>query len=95
MTHLEMNDFIDSVTREDCTVRFRGRIYLCLGMAKYPDGKYHAQVLELNEDANKWVRDLLMYDDKDEQVCIKHFLEDKYWDGKSFYEVASEMEWID
>lgn len=42
-----------------------------------------------------FTRMMLSYSSNSKEDCMKHFLEDKYWDGKSFYEVAPDMEWID
>ena len=95
MTTNEINRFIDSMTWEDSTVRLYGRTYWCLGLARYQDGKIWIQVFEGNPTTCELVRDLLSYSSDSRDDCMKHFLEDKYWDGKSFYEVASDMEWID
>ena len=95
MTTEEVNRFVDCVTYEDCTVRLYGHIYWCLGLARYPDGKIYAQVYEDKPDTHEFVRELLSYGSDSYDDCMKHFLEDKYWDGKSFYEVAHDMEWID
>ena len=95
MTMDETNRFIDSMTREDSTVRLYGRLYWCLGLARYPDGKIRIQVFEADPVTHEAVRDLLSYDSDSRDDCMKHLLEDKYWDGKSFWEVAPDMEWID
>ncbi len=95
MTTNEITDFIDSMTWEDSTVRLYGKVYWCLGLGLYPDGKYHIQVFEGDPVTYEGIRDLLRYSSDSKDDCMKHFLEDKYWDGKSFYEVAPDMEWID
>ncbi len=96
MTTEEANNFIDCVTYEDCTIQLYGHIYWCNGLSRYPDGKYHILVYELDKnDIYKWVRDILDYGSNSRDDCMKHFVEDKYWDGKSFWEVAQAMEWID
>ena len=96
MTAKEATDFIDSVTWEDCTVRLHGKLYWCLGLARYPsDNKLRIQVFEEDPVTREWIRYLLNYASDSKDDCMKHFLEDKYWDGKSFYEVAPDMEWID
>lgn len=96
MTLEETKSFIDCITHEDCTIRLHGHIFWCNGLAKYDDGKFNILVYELDKnDIHKWVRDILDYSSASPDECMKHFLEDKYWDGKSFCEVANEMEWID
>ncbi len=95
MTTEEANSFIDSMTWEDSTVRLNGRIYWCLGLTRYPDGKTHIQVFEADPVTYEAWRYLLSYSSNSRDDCMKHFIEDRYWDGKSFWEVAPDMEWID
>lgn len=95
MTTEEINRFVDSMTWEDSTVRLYGKIYWCLGLARNPDGKVYIQVFEADPETYEAVRDLLSYGSDSRDDCMKHFIEDKYWDGKSFWEVAPDMEWID
>jgi len=96
MTTQETTEFVDCVTWEDCTVRYHGKICWCLGLARYPkDNLIYAQVYEEDENSHEFIRELLSYASDSKDDCMKHFLEDKYWDGKSFYEVAPDMEWVD
>ncbi len=95
MTDKEIREFIECMTWEDCTVRLYGKVYMCLGLTTHEDNKIYIQVYEENSHIHEWVRDLLSYGSDSADDCMKHFLEDKYWDGKSFFEVAPDMEWID
>lgn len=96
MTQKEIADFIDSMTWEDCTIMLNGHLFWCLGVTySKEDGIYSIGVYEADPETYESVRDLLSYDSTSRDDCMKHFLEDKYWDGKSFYEVAPNMEWID
>lgn len=96
MTSEEIAAFIDSITWEDCTVMLYGKLYWCLGLARYPiDNKIHIQVYEDDPVTYELIRDMLDYASDSRDDCMKHFLEDKYWDGKSFSEVAPDMEWVD
>ncbi len=96
MTAEEINLFVDSMTYEDNTVRLYGKIYWCVGLSWNEDKKKHyIIVMEADPITYDSVRNLLTYESPSRNDCMKHFLEDKYWDGKSFYEVAKDMEWID
>lgn len=96
MTTEEIARFVDGMTYEDYRVRLYGKTYQCLGLTFYPTrGKTAIQVGEVIPDDYGWSRVLLDYESDSRDECMKHFLEDKYWDGKSFYEVAPDMEWID
>ena len=96
MTALETNRFIDSLTFEDNTVRLYGRVYWCLRVSwNEKAGRHYFTVFECDKESYEWIRGLLLYESESFDECMRHFLEDKYWDGKSFYEVAPDMEWID
>ena len=94
MTSQETTNFIDCVSFEDCTVSLYGHIYWCLGLT-WNGAVYCIQVYEDNPVTHEFVRELITYKSPSKDDCMKHFIEDKYWDGKSFYEVATDMEWID
>lgn len=92
----EINRFIDCMTYEDNTVKLFGKVYWCLGLTYDPETKiYSISVFEADPVTHEGIRDMLFYKSKSRDDCMKHFLEDKYWDGKSFYEIANNMEWID
>ena len=96
MTVEETNRFVDSMTWEDSTVMLHGRLFWCLGLCyDAKDGQYSLMVYEDDPKTNEFVKELFRYASDSRDDCMKHFLEDKYWDGKSFYEVAHDMEWID
>lgn len=96
MTTQEAIDFIDCVSHDDCYIRFKGKVYLCDGPARYGhDAMFHVFVMEIKPDTGEGMRDMLSYASDSRDDCMKHFIEDKCWDGKSFWEVAPDMEWID
>lgn len=95
MTNTEAIDFIDCVFRGECYTRLHGHVYMCDGPSRHPDGRQHLCVMEIDPDSCKGLRDMLLYASDSRDDCMKHFVEDKYWDGKSFWEVAPDMEWID
>ncbi|MCR5183920.1 MAG: hypothetical protein K6B46_04375 [Opitutales bacterium] len=95
MTDEELSIFVDCITYENCTVRFQQETYWCLGLTFDEKTKLYsigAFVCE-NEPPYNYIREVLSFESPSKDECMKHFLEDKYWDGKSFYEVAPELEW--
>lgn len=97
MTTRETNEFIDAVSRNDLTVRLHDKIYWCLGPAQYAGlgNKVCVSVFEADPVTHVNVRSMMSYESDSVDDCMKMFLEGRYWDGKTFYEVAPEMEWID
>ena len=96
MTTEEISAFLDCVTHEDCTVKWRNGIYWCLGLTYSPEEKeYCLEVYKDDAVTHEFVCEILSYTSPSQKECIKHLTEDKIWDGKSFYEIAHEMEWVD
>ena len=96
MTTEEINNFVESMTFEDSTVRLFNKTYWCLGLSWNEEKKKHyISVMEADPNTYEGLCDLFFYESESRDDCMKHFLEDKYWEGKSFYEVANDMEWID
>ena len=88
MTNTETVDFIDCVSHGECYVQLHGKVYMCDGPSRYPDGRHHLCVMEIDPASCMGIRDMLLYASSGRDDCMKHFIEDKYWDGKSFWEVA-------
>ncbi|MCR5183922.1 MAG: hypothetical protein K6B46_04385 [Opitutales bacterium] len=96
MTQEQINVFVDCMTYEDHSVRYRGNVCWCLGLTWWEEKKvYSIEVYEYDREGKEFIRTLLVHKSPSRDECMKHFLEDKYWDGKSFYEVAPELEWVD
>lgn len=91
----EISCFVDCMEWEELYISLHGRDYWCRGVEKRSkDGKYAIEVFEVDPDTHEFVRELLDFTGDTPDECMRHFLCDNYWDGKSFYEVASDIEWI-
>ncbi len=44
---------------------------------------------------NHFVDEFYYYECSSKADCLEHLLNDKYWDGKSFYEIESQLKWVD
>lgn len=96
MTAEETRALIDCLTHEDCTIRLWGAMYWCLGLTHDERTELWAMgVYECEGEAPVFKRQLFACSVPRKEDCMRHFLSERYWDGKSFYEVASEMEWVD
>ncbi|MGN0885637.1 MAG: hypothetical protein ACI4RT_01440 [Candidatus Spyradenecus sp.] len=96
MTAEETRALIDCLTHEDCTIRLWGAVYWCLGLTHDErTGLWAMGVYECEGDTPVFKRQLFSYSAPCKEACMRHFLEDRYWEGRSFYEVAAEMSWVD
>lgn len=94
MTAEEIKKFIDCMTYEDNTVILDGQYYWCLGVThSTKDEKCDIGVWRYDPDTLEFLDCLLDFTGNSTDECMKHFVEDRYWHGKSFYEVAPDMKW--
>lgn len=98
MKHDETKEFIDQVAYGEARVKHRGVSYFCNGVSTEPStGICHIEIFpdDPTMDEQAWRSRWWHYKGKSRDDCMKAFLDVKYWDGKSFYDAAPEMEWID
>lgn len=96
MTHEETKNFLDCMTYEDCQVKFKDCTYWCLGVTHDPESQEsNIGIYRYNRYDGALLGDEWYFTGRSTDECMKAFLELKYWDGKSFYDAAPEMEWID
>ncbi|MDO5462902.1 MAG: hypothetical protein Q4F99_05400 [bacterium] len=96
MTADETRRFLDCLTYEDNTIKLYGKVYWCLGVTYDQNTEIYAMyVYEGDPVTYKSIRDLFAIESTSRDECMQCFIEDKFWDGKSFYEVASDIDWVD
>lgn len=96
MTAASISQFVHSMTYEDIPITYDGRLFWCLGLSWNEQKKRHyMMVVEADPKTHEGVGTLFYCESASKDECMRHFLEDKYWDGKSFHEIAHELEWAD
>ena len=96
MTHDETREFIDCVAHGEARVKYHEKIYFCDGVATdFDTGECRILIFQEEPvpDDDNWHD--WCYRGKSRDECMKAFTDVKYWDGRSFYEAAPEMEWVD
>ena len=95
MTHDETRQFLDCLTYENCHIEFKGNTYWCLGVT-HDQAKNECRIgiYRYNDYDGAYLGNEWHFTGHSTDECMNAFLELKYWDGKSFYEAASEMKWI-
>lgn len=89
-------DFIDNLTIQDEMVRYEGNLYYFYGIRFDEERRlYYTSVDKFRNNINEFEREIYRYESADMSDCLEHLLEDKYWDGKCFYEVEKLMKWVD
>ena len=92
----KVTEFIDNLTIQDEMVRYEGNLYYFYGIRFDEERRlYYTSVDKFRNNINEFEREIYRYESTDISDCLEHLLEDKYWDGKSFYEVEKLMKWVD
>lgn len=92
----KLSEFIDNLTIQDEMVRYEGSLYYFYGI-RFDEKKsmFYTSVDKFRNSINEFEKEIYRYESKDLTDCLEHLLEDKYWDGKNFYEVEKYMKWVD
>ena len=89
-----VNDFIDAFSYQSVAVMFNGEKYFSDGVTTKADGKYSFFIIKV--DANgEFLADVFEYEGDTITDCIVAFENAPIWNGKTFYDVESEMTWVD
>lgn len=91
-----INEFIDNLTIQDEMVRYDGYLYYFYGVQFCEEkGLYYTHIDRFKPDIHHFVDEFYYYECSSKADCLEHLLNDKYWDGKSFYEIESQLKWVD
>lgn len=95
MTADETRRLLDCLMYEDSTIQLYGKVYWCLGITHDPEtGICAMSVYEADRVTHEWIREMFSIESPSADECMTHFIEDKFWDGKSFYEVVPDIELV-
>lgn len=96
MINTDMNQFMDCLSYGgEIDILYKGSKYLIEGYCT-EDKIYHLFVYKYEENGK--TEDEMIYEIESTnsvKECADQFLEAKIWDGKCFWEVEKEMEWVD
>ncbi len=96
MENGNVKEFVDNLIMQDEIVKYNGKMYYFYGI-RYNENlnKYVASIDRFGENIFQFEAEFFNYESESFSDCLDHLLDDKYWNGKSFWEVESEMEWVD
>ena len=96
MNNDQARQFADSASYEDCAVEYNGAFFWCYGRTwDEKKGVFGIAVDKYKTLYPAWEfeKEVLRVESPNRDECMKHFLEDPIFDGKSFWEAAPEMKW--
>ena len=89
-----VNDFIDAFSYQSVAIVYKGEKYFSDGITMRDDNKYSFFIIKV-DDNGEFLSDVYEYEGDSITDCIIAFENATIWNGKSFYEVESEMTWVD
>ena len=89
-----VNDFIDAFSYQSVAVVYKGEKYFSDGITMRDDNKYSFFIIKVDDNGG-FLSDVYEYEGDSITDCIIAFENATIWNGKSFYEVESEMTWVD
>ena len=96
MINADMNSFLESINYgEEVDILYKNSKYL-IGGYYDEDKSAHLYVLRYEENG-KDVHEIIYETSSQNKIkdCADKFLKEKIWEGKGFWDVEREMEWID
>ena len=95
MINGDANVFIDQLSYEDHYVLFNGVKYFLNGcqVSKTDEGKIISVRLEVYDLTSQTT--IYSVTKKNISECLVDFQDAKIWNGKSFWEVEQDIEWVD
>ncbi len=98
MTSELARQFIDSATFEDCVAKLNGAFFFCYGLTwDEARGMWSLRIDKYKSlyPQSEFLDEVLNVESRNRDECMKHFLEDAIWDGKTFWDAVPDMEWTD
>lgn len=89
-----VNDFIEAFSFQSVALKYKNEKYFSDGICKTNDNKYSFFIIKVT-DNGEFLKDVFEYEGKTPSDCISAFENAKIWNGKTFYEVENEMQWVD
>ena len=91
-----VREFVNNLAIQDEMVRYNGKLYYFYGIRYDTEKKvYYTSIDRFGENLNCFEKEIYRYGGKSISDCLEHLVSDMYWNGQNFYQVESEMTWVD
>lgn len=94
----DTREFLETITSQDAWLRLGNRGFFVNGCCTSEDekGMEHArlEVYEMKSDLQTWVRDVCSITKPTVREVMDEFLRIPLIDGKTFWELENELEWV-
>lgn len=90
-----VNDFLTHVTYEEVAARYHGRKYFFHGILRNRETGMYEFTIDLWDEKDWYVETVYQAFAPTADECMNCFLRDPIIDGKCFWDIENEMEWIE
>ncbi|MBQ7251901.1 MAG: hypothetical protein IJS32_04790 [Kiritimatiellae bacterium] len=94
----DTRDFLETIASQDAWLRIGERGFFVNGCCTFKDkeGVEHArlEIYEMGPDLQTWVQDVCSITKPTVQEAMEEFLRIPLIDGKTFWELEPELEWV-
>ena len=90
-----VNDFIDHTTFEECAVIYKGEKYFFHGLIFDKEKNEYSYTIDACDKNVNFARTVFNQTAVSAEKCMELAQNKPIFDGKSFWEAESEMEWVE
>lgn len=90
-----VNDFLDHVIYEEEAVRYKGQKYFFHGLLRNPETNTYEFTIDLWDGRDWYVKTIYQAIAPTPDECMKRFLHDPIIDGRCFWDIEQDMEWVE
>lgn len=90
-----VKEFIDKTTYEECAVLYKGIKYFFHGLIFNKDKNVYSYKIDIWDNKGNYVTTVFDKNATTIEECLEIAQNEKIFDGKSFWEAESEMEWVE
>lgn len=90
-----VNRFIEQTTYEECAVIFKGTKYFFHGLIFNKEKNEYSYVIDIWDNKGYYKKTLFDKTAPTIEKCLEIALNEPIFDGKTFWEAESNMEWVE
>ena len=95
MKNGNVNAFVDKTTIEECAVMYGGVKYFFHGLLFDSESKTYSFTIDIWDENGDYVKTVFDKTATSASECMELAFAEPIFDGKSFWEAETEMEWVE
>lgn len=88
-------EFLEHTQYEECAVLYNNTKYFFHGLMFDENEGQYTYVVDVWDKGNRYEKTVINVSENNAQACIDKALKENAFEGKSFWDVESDLEWIE